>query len=124
MNLQSTIIPDTDNQININSVFSSLDKPMITKDFKGGKISNLFASTELDLSKADLSGLVVLNISQLFGEITLTVPSDWHVEVDISQLFATVDDYRENRYGTKNSDKVLTLKGTSVFANIEIHNNS
>ena len=124
MNLQSTIIPDTDNQININSVFSSLDKPMITKDFKGGKISNLFASTELDLSKADLSGLVVLNISQLFGEITLTVPADWHVEVDISQLFATVDDYRENRYGTKNSDKVLTLKGTSVFANIEIHNNS
>lgn len=123
MNLQSTIIPDTDNQININSVFSSLDKPMITKDFKGGKISNMFASTELDLSNADLNGLVVLNISQLFGEITLTVPSDWHVEVDISQLFATVDDYRENRYGTRNSDKVLTLKGTSVFANIEIHNN-
>jgi predicted membrane protein len=123
MNLQSTIIPDTDNQININSVFSSLDKPMITKDFKGGKISNVFASTELDLSNADLSGLVVLNISQLFGEITLTVPSDWHVEVDISQLFSTVDDYRENRYGTRNSDKVLTLKGTSVFANIEIHNN-
>jgi len=123
MNLQSTIIPDTDNQININSVFSSIDKPMISKDFKGGNINNMFASTEVDLSNADLTGVAVLNISQLFGEITLTVPSDWHVEVDISQLFASVDDYRENKYGAKNSDKVLTLKGTSVFANIEIHNN-
>ncbi len=123
MNLQSTIIPDTDNQININSVFSSIDKPMISKDFKGGKINNMFASTELDLSNADLSSMAILNISQLFGEITLTVPSDWHVEVDISQFFATVDDYRENKYNAKNSEKVLTLKGTSVFANIEIHNN-
>lgn len=65
MNLQSTIVPDTDNQININSLFSSLDKPMITKDFKGGKINNMFASTELDLSNADLSGMAFLNISQL-----------------------------------------------------------
>ena len=124
MNLQSTIIPNTEDQININSVFSSIDKPMITKDFKGGKINNMFASTELDLSNADLAGMAILNISQVFGEITLTVPSDWHVEVDLSQLFAVVDDYRENKYGAKSSDKVLVIKGTSVFANIEIHNNS
>jgi predicted membrane protein len=123
MDLQSTIIPDTDNQININSVFSSIDKPMISKDFKGGKINNMFASTELDLSDADLTGMAVLNVSQLFGEITLIVPADWHVETDISQLFATVDDYRENKYSARNSDKVLAIKGTSVFANIEIHNN-
>jgi len=123
MNLQSTIIPDTDNQININSVFSSIDKPMISKDFKGGKINNMLATTELDLSNADLTSMAILNISQLFGEITLIVPSDWHVETDISQLFATIDDYRENKYNTRNSDKMLTIKGTSVFANIEIHNN-
>jgi len=123
MNLQSTIIPNTDDQININSVFSSIDKPMISKDFKGGKINNMFASTQLDLSNADLTGVAILNISQLFGEITLTIPADWHVETDISQLFAVVDDYRENKYKSKNSDKTLILKGTSVFANIEIHNN-
>ena len=123
MNLQSTIIPNTDDQIDISSLFGSIDKPMITKDFKGGKINNMFASTELDLSNADLTGMAILNISQLFGEITLIVPADWHVETDISQLFATIDDYRENKYGNRNSDKVLALKGTSVLANIEIHNN-
>ena len=123
MNLQSTIIPDTEDQIVINSIFSSTDKPVITKDFKGGKISNMFASAELDLSNADLAGTAILTISQLFGELTLTVPTDWHVETDVSQFFAIIEDYRENKYNTKNSDKVLVIKGTSVFANIELHNN-
>ena len=123
MNLQSTIIPNTDDQININSVFSSIDKPVITKDFKGGKVNNMFASAELDLSNADLTGMAILTISQLFGELTLTVPTDWHVETDVSQFFAIIEDYRENKYNVKNSDKVLVIKGSSVFANIEIHNN-
>ena len=123
MNLQSTIIPDTEDQIVINSVFSSIDKPVITKDFKGGKVNNMFASAELDLSNADLTGVAILNISQLFGELTLTIPTDWHVETDVSQFFAIIEDYRENKYNVKNSDKVLVIKGSSVFANIEIHNN-
>jgi hypothetical protein len=123
MNMQSTIIPNTEDQININSVFSSIDKPVISKDFKGGKVNNIFASAELDLSNADLTGTAILTISQLFGELTLTIPADWHVETDVSQFFAIVEDYRENKYHAKNSDKILILNGTSVFANIEIHNN-
>ena len=122
MNFQSTIIPNTDDQITVNAVFSGIEKTILTKDFKGGKINNLFGSTELDLSNADLTGVAILDISQAFGEITLTIPSDWHVESDLSQLFAVVDDYRENKYRTRNSDKVLTLKGTSVCGSIEIHN--
>jgi UDP-glucose 6-dehydrogenase len=41
---------------------------------------------------------------------------------DLSQLFAVVDDYRNNKYQAKNSDKVLVIKGTSMCANVEIHN--
>ena len=123
MYFQSTVIPNTEDQITINAVFSGIEKNIISKEFKGGKINNLFGSTELDLSNADLNGIAILDISQVFGEITLTVPSDWHVETDLSQLFAVVDDYRENKYRTRDSDKVLTLKGTSVCGSIEIHNN-
>ena len=123
MYFQSTVIPNTEDQITINAVFSGIEKNIISKEFKGGKINNLFGSTELDLSNADLNGIAILDISQAFGEITLTVPSDWHVETDLSQLFAVVDDYRENKYRTRDSDKVLTLKGTSVCGSIEIHNN-
>jgi hypothetical protein len=123
MNYQSTIVPNTEDQITINAVFSGIEKNIISKEFKGGKINNLFGSTELDLSNADLDGMAVLDISQAFGEITLTVPKDWHVETDLSQFFAVIDDYRENKYRSRDSDKILTLKGTSVCGSIEIHNN-
>jgi len=124
MNFQSTVMPNTEDHLFVTSVFSSIEKTILSKDFKGGKISNVFGSTELDFSNADLTGVAVLDISQAFGEVTLTVPGDWKIESDFSQLLAIVNDYRNDVYQTKNSDKVLMLKGFSVCAAVEIQNNN
>ena len=121
MSFQPTVIPSGENYINSTAIFSGIDKSIISKDFKGGKIVNVFGSTELDFTQADMNGMAVLDISQAFGEMTITIPADWCVETDISQLMAVVDDYRNNKY-QKNLDKVLVLKGRSVCANLEIWN--
>jgi predicted membrane protein len=120
MNFQPTIIPNAEDHINATSVFSGIKKTILSKDFKGGKISNWFGSTELDFTNADLTGIAILDISQAFGETTITVPDDWRIESDLSQLFAVVDDNRNNVYQTKKSDKVLLLKGISTCASVEI----
>jgi predicted membrane protein len=122
MNFQPTVIPNNEDHFNVNSVFSSIEKIILSKDFKGGKINNLFGSTELDFTNADIVGTAILDISQVFGATTIAIPADWRIETDLSQLFAVVDDYRNNKYQTKNSDKVLVIKGTSMCANVEIHN--
>lgn len=120
MNFQPTIIPNAEDHINATSVFGGIKKTILSKDFKGGKISNWFGSTELDFTNADLTGIAILDISQAFGETTITVPDDWRIESDLSQLFAVVDDNRNNVYQTKKSDKVLLLKGISTCASVEI----
>lgn len=120
MNFESTVIPNSEDYIHTSSLFSGIKKTVLSKDFKGGKVSNLFGSTELDFTNADLTGAAVLDISQAFGEVTIAVPRDWHVETDISQLMAVVDDYREKAFRPKQSDKVLVIKGTSLCASIEI----
>ncbi|MDB5023212.1 MAG: hypothetical protein JWP78_967 [Mucilaginibacter sp.] len=122
MNFQPTVIPSSEDHLSVSAIFSGIKKTILSKDFKGGKISNLFGSTELDFTHADLTGAAILDISQAFGETTLTVPNDWRIETDLSQLFAVVDDYRNNVYQTKKSDKVLVLKGGSVCASVEIQN--
>lgn len=122
MNFQPTVIPNSEDHFHVSAVFSGIKKTIFSKDFKGGKVNNLFGSTELDFSNADLTGAAVLDISQAFGETTITVPNDWRIETDLSQLFAVVDDYRNNVYQTKKSDKVLVLKGGSVCASVEIQN--
>ncbi len=122
MNFQPTVIPSSEDHINISSIFSGIERNVLSKDFKGGRISNVFGSTELDFTHADMTGTATLDISQTFGAITITIPDDWHIETDMSQLFAVVDDYRDNKYQTRNSEKILLIKGTSVCASLEIHN--
>jgi len=122
MNFRPTVIPNSEDHLNVSALFSGIKRTILSKDFKGGKINNLFGSTELDFSNADLTGSATLDISQAFGETTITVPNDWRIETNLSQLFAVVDDYRNNVYQTKKSDKVLVIKGGSVCASVEIQN--
>lgn len=123
MNFQSsTVMPNAEDYLQSTAVFSGIKKTILSKDFKGGKVSNIFGSTELDFTNADLTGTALLDISQAFGEVTITVPTDWRIEADLSQLMAVVDDFRNNTYLAKNSDKVLILKGISFCANVEIMN--
>jgi predicted membrane protein len=120
MNFQPTVIPHPGDHINTTAVFGEIKKTILSKDFKGGTISNVFGTTQLDFTNADLNGIAVLDISQGFGQVKVIVPADWRIESDISQVFAVVDDNRNNVYQTKSSDKVLVLKGVSIFSGVEI----
>ena len=122
MSYQPTVIPDSEDFIIADTLFGSVERTIISKDFKGGRIRNLFGGTEIDLSQSELNGAAVLDISQAFGQTTITVPGDWRVVTDLSQVMAVVEDYRNDIYKTKNSEKVLILKGTSFCANVEIQN--
>jgi predicted membrane protein len=121
MNAQATTInSNVLDYLNTTAIFGEVKKTIISKDFKGGKINNLFGETTLDFTHADLSGIAMLDISQAFGEINITVPMNWRVETDISQFFASTEDKRQDVTLIKNSDKILVLTGTSAFAAINI----
>lgn len=123
MNAPSIIInSDASEYLNTTAIFGGVKKTIISKDFKGGKINNLFGETVLDLTNADISGMVVLDIAQAFGEVNLIVPANWRVETDISQFLATTRDKRKEAAPLKKADKVLVLTGNSVFAAVQIAN--
>jgi predicted membrane protein len=123
MNTQSTTFtPDVDDYIDTNIVFGEIKKIIMSQDFKGGKVHNMFGATELDFSLANLKGMVVLDISQAFGETKITVPKDWRVETDLSHFCSAEDDHRRDLSQTRNSDKVLVITGTSAFAELGIAN--
>ena len=68
MNFQPTIIPNAEDHLDATTIFGGIKKTILSKDFKGGKVSNWFGSTELDFTNADLNGVAILDISQAFGE--------------------------------------------------------
>jgi len=109
-----------DDYLDAVSVFGGVKKTILAKDFKGGDIVNIFGGAELDLTQADINGRVVLDITQIFGGTKIVVPSNWQVVSDIAAVFASVDDKRIRSTAALGSEKVLVLKGVSIFAGIDI----
>lgn len=119
-NQPSTIACAADDYLNTVAVFGEVKKTVLSKNFLGGKITNIFGSTKIDFTSADLSGFVVLDIEQCFGEVKLIVPNNWRIETDITQFFSTINDKRTDLSPTINSNKILVLTGTSVMAEVKI----
>ena len=109
-----------DDYLDAVSVFGGVKKTILAKDFKGGEIVNIFGGAELDLTQADINGRVVLDITQIFGGTKIVVPSNWQVVSDIAAVFASVDDKRIRSTAASGNDKILVLKGVSIFAGIDI----
>jgi predicted membrane protein len=102
------------------SVFGNVVKTVFSKNFRGGDVVNIFGGTELDLTQADINGRVVIDIVQIFGGSKIIVPSNWQVVSDTAAVFAGIDDKRIKSGVIQDNNKILVIKGVSIFAGIDI----
>ncbi len=116
----SSYQPTGDDYLDTVSVFGGVKKIILSKDFKGGEIVNIFGGAEVDFIQADINGRVIVDITQIFGGVKIIVPSNWQVVSDIAAVFASVDDKRMKTTAPLSSNKILVLKGVSIFAGIDI----
>jgi predicted membrane protein len=111
----------SEDSLNMDIVFSGFKKNVISKDFKGGRISCVFGGGDLNLSQADINGTVILELEQIFGGVKIIVPANWEVQTgEMQTIFGGVDDKRPTQGSTHNPDKVLVIKGSVVFGGIDI----
>jgi len=114
-------INDADEMIDVNSFFSGVKKTVINKSFKGGQIYNIFGGVDLDLSQSDIDGIIVIDITQVFGGVKLIVPSHWEVKNEVVSILGGIEDKRRNLSALNIAEgKTLIIKGTSAFAGIDI----
>ena len=109
-----------DDYLDAVSVFGGVKKTILSKNFRGGEIVNIFGGAELDFTQADIQGRVVIDITQIFGGTKIIVPSNWQVVSDLAAVFASVDDKRIKTTASPDSNKLLVLKGVSIFAGVDI----
>lgn len=103
------------------SIFGGVKKNIISKNFKGGDILCIFGGSEINLMQADFEGQAVLEVTQIFGGTKLIVPSHWNVVTEMVAILGGIEDKRQNVIETSVPNrKVLILKGTSIFAGIDI----
>ena len=103
------------------SVFSGVEKIVMSKNFKGAKVSSVFGGHEVNLMQADIEDSAEIHATAIFGGVTLIIPSNWKVTSDISSMFGGVEDNRSlHNHGWENVEKTLYLKGSCAFGGIEI----
>lgn len=111
-----------DDFIDTTSIFGGAKKIILTKNFKGGDIVNIFGGTELNLTQADIEGTAVLELTTIFGGTKLVIPSNWSVKSsEVVTIFGGIEDKRQMPAATTEvPEKTLVLKGTIVFGGIDI----
>ena len=102
------------------SIFGGAKKNIISKNFKGGDLISIFGGTELDLSRADLKGPAVIELTTIFGGTKLIVPSNWTVKSEVVTIFGGMEDKRNSQTLADSPEKLLLLKGTVIFGGIDI----
>lgn len=113
--------PDKDGIVEEFNLFGG-SKRRISSLFKGGKFVNIFGGAEVDLSQAAIEGEVaIVETICVFGGVTLFVPSDWEVHVEVVSILGGFSDKRSFvRASVGESKRVLVVKGVCVFGGGEI----
>ena len=109
-----------DDFVESTSIFGGAKKIIISKNFRGGDLVNIFGGTELDLSQADFTGTAVIELTTIFGGTKLLVPSNWSVKSEAVTIFGGIEDKRRMQTVTEASEKTLLIRGTVIFGGIDI----
>lgn len=109
-----------DDFIDSTNIFSGSKKVVLSKNFKGGDLTNIFGGCEIDLTQADTAESAVIDITAIFGGATLIVPSNWAIKTESVTIFGGISDKRKFPVASETSTKTLILDGTVIFGGVEI----
>jgi predicted membrane protein len=105
--------------IKAEAVFASVQRRLISKNFKGGKVTTAFGGADIDLSKAEIIESATLDVEVLFGGLKLIIPSNWEIQADVSNVFSGIEDKRAFPSGDEADRKILYIKGSVSFGGLE-----
>lgn len=100
-------------------VFGAVKKNVYSKNFKGGESVAIFGGSEINLTHADFTGTIKLEVVNVFGGTTLFVPAHWQIRSEVVAVFGAIEDKRQRPAGI-GTDKILVLEGFVMFGGIDI----
>ena len=102
------------------AIFGGVSKNIVSKNFKGANVSNIFGGTELNLLNVEFEEQAIIEISCVFGGVSLIVPSNWQVKSELNSIFGGIEDKRIINPNESIDHKILILKGDCIFGGVDI----
>lgn len=102
-----------------NGIFSGVQETITSKEFKGLAANAIFGGVELDLRNIEIIENVKLDISALFGGVTIFLPEQYNVVIGESlAMFGGT----ENKFKGKHEEgkKTIYVNIRAIFGGVEI----
>jgi hypothetical protein len=115
-------VPNYENVIHDFVVFGALKRKLETPDFRGGEMTTIFGSIEMDLRRAFITQQarsVIINVMTVFGETKLRVPENWRVIVSGSGILGNFED-KTIPPNTGPDAPTLIIAGFAIFGSVQI----
>lgn len=107
-------------RLNIDAIFSGVNRKLMSKNFQGGKITAAFGGVDLDMTTVDFNGVITIQVDIIFGGVKMIVPPHWDIRTEVTNIAAGIEDKRYFREGGVDPNKVVVLRGTILFGGLEI----
>ncbi|MBO1002446.1 LiaI-LiaF-like domain-containing protein [Pseudogracilibacillus auburnensis] len=112
---------DSSQAVNAFVIFSGVDVRSQSEDFQGGSVTAVFGGAEIDLRDVILSDQgATLDLSAIFGGVSITVPDNVQVEVKGIPIFGGWEDKSRKHVDNGEFQPVLKVNCLAVFGGVEI----
>lgn len=102
------------------AVFGGSEKRVTSSSFRGATLTALFGGAELDLRDAEVADPPArVNAVAIFGGISIIVPREWTVEMDVLPIFAGAADERPRR-DQGHGRPALSVTGFALFGGVTV----
>ena len=109
--------------LHADTVFSTANRRITSKNFRGGKLAAVFGELKIDLTEAEIEGdEAVIHLDAVFGAVEIRVPIAWVVVSRGAAVFGEYSDRTVHAQPSGPGAKRLVVKGGAVFGSVVIKN--
>lgn len=117
---QSAEYTGTGEKVTCSAVFSGRDIRVDNSYFEGGDLTALFGGIDLNLKNAVITKNVTIEVKAIFGGISLLMPSNVRVVVDVTPILGGVDNGACAPLGADENTPTVYIKGLCMFGGVEV----
>lgn len=102
------------------AIFGGTGKKYVSDNLQGGKITNIFGGSDIDLTGSTAQEGAIIEVFTMFGGCEIKVPEDWKINVSTTAIFGGFSDSRKNADAANGA--TVHIKGFTIFGGGEIRN--
>lgn len=95
------------------NIFGASNKRVTSQSFAGGRSTNIFGGSTIDLREAFPADGSTIEVFSMFGGCDIIAPSNWEIQIATTSIFGGFDDKRENPI--RSSETKLYIRGFTMF---------